>query len=209
MQPDDALNDTALDRELRRALAVDPSPEFVPRVRMRVAIEPAPAGWRFSWLACCAAAGVAAVIIVAAIATRDRAPVAGAVPSIAKTATGGASIELPKAAGSTPTGETPRTVRTGPLEHGPRHSLQHAAVTSLNARARAREPGGSDADVLVDVRESNAIRQLILAIRDGRVPVVQPDLAVATEAAPLTQIVIPPLTIDPIGPQDGLQGVRP
>jgi hypothetical protein len=82
-------------------------------------------------------------------------------------------------------------------------------MASANVEARAGEAVDTDVEVLVDVRESTAIRRLILAIRDGRVPVVQPDLQVSMESAPLTQIVIPLLTIDPIGPQDGLQGVRP
>ena len=45
MQSDDALNDAALDREIDRALSVDPSAEFVARVRTRIANEPARAPW--------------------------------------------------------------------------------------------------------------------------------------------------------------------
>ena len=78
MQPDDPLNDAALDRQLRRALAVDPSPEFVARVRTRVANEPARTPWRASWMF---AIGAVAAIVVAAIvvqwANRGLSPAAG------------------------------------------------------------------------------------------------------------------------------------
>ena len=55
----------ALDRELAAALAVDPSPEFVARVRARVANEPAPSFWRVPRLML--AAGALAVVVVAAV----------------------------------------------------------------------------------------------------------------------------------------------
>jgi hypothetical protein len=62
----DGLNDPSLDREIESLLAVEPSPEFVARVRARVANEPAPGGWRASWLL--AIAGAVAVVIAAVIA---------------------------------------------------------------------------------------------------------------------------------------------
>jgi hypothetical protein len=39
------LNGSALDREIGEALDVDPSPDFLARVRQRIAAEPAPAYW--------------------------------------------------------------------------------------------------------------------------------------------------------------------
>ena len=39
-----------IDGEIRRALAVDPSPEFLARVRARIAEEPAPGSRRLSWV---------------------------------------------------------------------------------------------------------------------------------------------------------------
>jgi hypothetical protein len=44
--PNDARNDTTLAREIESMLAVDPSPEFVARVRTRVASEPIGQRWR-------------------------------------------------------------------------------------------------------------------------------------------------------------------
>ena len=42
----DVLSDAQLDRELEAALGVDPSPEFLARVRTCIASEPEPAVWR-------------------------------------------------------------------------------------------------------------------------------------------------------------------
>lgn len=42
----DALTDAQLDRELSAAVGIEPSPEFLARVRMKVATEPEPPRWR-------------------------------------------------------------------------------------------------------------------------------------------------------------------
>ena len=56
-----------IDEEIRKALQVDASPEFLARVRTRIASEPAPAAWRWSWgfaAACAVAASVVAVVVL-------------------------------------------------------------------------------------------------------------------------------------------------
>jgi cytochrome c556 len=60
----DPLTDGEIDRALATALAVDPSPEFVARVRMRIANEPEPSDWRFSWVF---AAGACTLAIAMAV----------------------------------------------------------------------------------------------------------------------------------------------
>jgi hypothetical protein len=52
-----------LDSELAALLSVEPSVEFVARVRMRIAAEPAPCSWRPSWLLVTASACVLLVTI--------------------------------------------------------------------------------------------------------------------------------------------------
>ena len=54
-----------IDQELRAALNVEPSHEFVARVRTRIANQPQPRGWRIWWLIAPVAA--AAAVIVAAL----------------------------------------------------------------------------------------------------------------------------------------------
>ena len=64
----DPVKDAALEREIERALAVDPSPEFLVRVRARIADAPAPAsrgfGWRFAGVAAAAVAAVVALVML-------------------------------------------------------------------------------------------------------------------------------------------------
>ena len=55
--------DDALDREIRALLTVEPSTEYVARIRRRVASEPAPATWRLGWMIP-AMAATAAILLV-------------------------------------------------------------------------------------------------------------------------------------------------
>jgi len=59
----DPLNDGELEREIERSLAVDPSPEFLARVRTRLAEEPRPAAGRFGWMF----VGIATTAVAAAV----------------------------------------------------------------------------------------------------------------------------------------------
>jgi TonB family protein len=70
---DDPLTESALEREIEGALAVDPSPEFVARVRAGVAAAPPPAGWRVRWVLS-AAATIVVMLIVTFVASRSRPP---------------------------------------------------------------------------------------------------------------------------------------
>jgi hypothetical protein len=64
----------ALDRMLDQALNVEPSAEFLARVRTRIAAEPRPAAsWSLRWVLVTSAAA-AAVAVVAGISVLDRAP---------------------------------------------------------------------------------------------------------------------------------------
>ena len=69
---DEQMNDASFDREIESLLAVEPSPEFVARVRARVAEEPEPGRWWTSWTL--AVAGAVAVVILAVIAWPSREP---------------------------------------------------------------------------------------------------------------------------------------
>jgi cytochrome c556 len=61
------LTDGDIDRALATALAVEPSPAFLARVRVRIASEPEPSGWRLSWVfaggACTIAIAVAVTVM--------------------------------------------------------------------------------------------------------------------------------------------------
>ena len=68
-RPRPPVTDSQLDAEIESALGVNPSPEFLARVRTRIAVEPQPARWRLALLgkAVEPLAGVAIVGIVLAI----------------------------------------------------------------------------------------------------------------------------------------------
>ena len=111
----DALSDAVLDRELDAALGVEPSPEFLARVRTRLASEPALVPRRFSgavwhlprpWLACATAA---AILIAAALALWP--PLARIDPEQAST--GAAAPGTPRAA-------APPTQRAATASRSPR-----------------------------------------------------------------------------------------
>jgi hypothetical protein len=79
------MDDQSLNRELDAAVNVDPSPEFLARVRTRIAAEPAPSRWRPSWLMVPVAA--TAVVLLAVLAgertpySEPAAPVAASLPA--------------------------------------------------------------------------------------------------------------------------------
>ncbi len=55
--------DAALDREIEALFAVEPGPEFLPRVRARIARTPAPSPWRLRWILPISVAMAASVVL--------------------------------------------------------------------------------------------------------------------------------------------------
>jgi hypothetical protein len=187
-----------IDKEIREALDVDPSPEFLARVRTRIAAEPAPSTWRWSW-GVAAACALAASAVLVTVVPRPH----GARPVTAVAAPPSAIAERSSAA----------AVSTG--EGGTRKSLVGPrpirAVTQHAKSATVRIPE-SEPELLIDQGEMRTLRRLIEGVRVGRI-----DLTAArnskshapAELEPVADIVIAPLTIDPIAPVAGAEGVRP
>ena len=190
-----------IDDEIREALDVDPSPEFLALVRTRIATEPAHSSWRWSWTI--AAAGALAAAVTVAIALTPR--VKTIVEPVTQTATAGPrGPALHQAtAGPSPSGRRP-----GPF--GPGESIA-SGVAGPKGPA-LREASTASPEILLDPAETRALRQLIAGARDGRV-----DLEAARQAAsrapidldPIAEIIIAPITIEPIAPLSGAEGVRP
>ena len=170
-----------LDREIAQALAVDPSPEFVARVRQRVAAEPAPPTWRWTWVvmtsgALAAAAAVMLLIVQGDQPRQTRAPLLGA----RQTASAAA---LPDVA--------PGFIRTAS-----RLAPQHVQ----------RERRHEAPEILVDAREARALQSLIAGAQAGTIdlePVLRASKPAVMELGPLTAIDIPLITFEPIA-----QGVQ-
>jgi len=215
------MTDEVLGRDIARALAVDPSPEFPARVRTRVAEEAAPPVWRISWRMLCFAGGpiLAAAILAAAYVVRSRPVDVPVVSSVlaARPIEGTASVPS----------VTPESLHTEPPESpyvesafrrtmsGPAKAERH--VPSL-AEARRQVPGRAetggrvlDQAPLLDPREMRALRSLIAGVRSNRVdltPLLQPAGPAPMELPPVDDLVIAPIAIEPLAPQHGAQGER-
>jgi hypothetical protein len=181
-----AMIDDDLDRELQAMLGVDPSPALVARVRTRIADEPQRSTLPYSMFAL-AGAVAAAIAIVAFINVRDRRAIVSPTASAPLHARAiAADLVAPDVA---------------PVAR-PR---QRAMPIAESAR-RSMEP-----EVLIDPRERAALLALIHGTRDGGIDLA-PALEVSTptvmELPPLVAIEIPEITIDPIAPPPGEQGVR-
>jgi len=187
---DEALTASALDGEIRAALDVDPSPEFLARVRTGIASEPARATSRLLWKFV-AVGAMAAVIAIAAVVSRSNEMSsmfpADRMPLQARTVAPFSQI-VPVASGFSRTERSAEAFALRPAAHQP------------------PEP-----EILIDPRESMALRRLIAGTREGTL-----DLSAALQATtpttmdlpPLSEIAIPVITIDPITPEAGDEGAR-
>jgi hypothetical protein len=208
-----------IDEEIREALDVDPSPEFLARVRTRIATEPAPFSWRWSWTIAAAGALAAAVIVAIALTPRVK-PI---VEPVRQAATAGAKGPALRQTGSVPSAtelrpdfsSRERRPVASPSERRPGPFGPGESIASRVARPKGpalQEASTASSEVLLDPAETRALHQLIAGVRDGRV-----DLAAAQKSAspasmdldPVTDIVIAPITIEPIAPASGAEGVRP
>jgi hypothetical protein len=174
----DAVTDESLDRELESLLAVEPSPEFLARVRTRVAEEPEPGGWRLPWML--GAAGAAVAIAVAVMVW----PSADVNPSSAP------SFEAPQVAEAVEPA-APAATSAGRI------------LTRQAARGVAGLPVRTiDIDlpeVVVGENEAEAYAALVASVRqrrfDATVPVApNPDVPLEIKELPPVE----PLEIEPI-----------
>jgi hypothetical protein len=179
------MTDAALERHIEQALAVDPSPEFVARVRTRIAEEPSPAARRFGWLfASVATAAVAASVVALVMVRPDQRvePAKGLLMSRALTS----SVVVP--------------VLSQRLDRERR-------TTNLERRTSNREPRTTNDErpssfPLFDTRETMALQRLIAGVREGKVdlnPVQNASTPTVMDLPPVVEIVIPPITITPLG----------
>ncbi len=173
-------SDELLERRIEHALAVEPPPEFVARVRTRIEREPAPSSLFLLWRP--AAAGVLAIAIaVAVIVTsidRNAAPLVSAPPVAASV-----SEPAPSA-----TEAPPPPIRDVRL------------ATSVKRTVATRSSR------IVD--ERTALRLLITNIREGRIDAAELKDLDAPRFEPVREISIEPIDIEPV-PQIALVNTEP
>jgi len=200
-----ALTDADLDRELDAALEVDPSPEFLARVRMRIESEPRRAAWTLgvragtrNWALAGLGALAVGVLTVAVVQSgRSESPrpddlVAGVVPQV--------SVPAPPSTGVLPAQAVPPTdvVPRGPV-----------VVLRLPARSSVRRTAAAaivtTPPVLVASSEVAALQRLFARAREGRMDMSalpdQPDPSVApAPLAPIDAIDVAPISVSPLSP---------
>jgi hypothetical protein len=167
-----------LEREIETLLSVEPSPEFLARVRTRVAEEPVQVGWRVSWMV---AAGGAVAVVVAIVLWQSREPASSITASEQRTQV--AAVEertaSPEVAPPVRRDTTPRVARLAPAP-------------------RANETTSATGLVPVVAEEDGrAFDALLATIRDPDVVLVFEHEASAS-ALSTSAIAIPPITIEPL-----------
>jgi hypothetical protein len=187
------VDDASLEREIGSMLAVEPSPEFLARVRTRVMQEPAPGGWRLSWMLAMTSAVVAVAVAVVVW------PRADVMPS-------SASLERPRVAELT----EPAVPATAPVVAPVR--TRQAARTAVAMPVTVRTIEIDLPEVVLGENEVKAYSALVVSIRESRfaaaVPAMpSPDTPVEIKELPPVE----PLEIEPIVRVAALQteGERP
>jgi hypothetical protein len=209
----DTVTESAIDRELQAMLDVDPSPEFVARVRARVADEPQRSTWWLSWKLATAVA-ISAVVVLAIVGSRSRERSTGTATVVARSGApavpqGPSRVEDIAPPLARESGEPRRSAPTRVTRVTREAPNVVRAIRPAQAAGKPSPPG--EPEILIDARESSALRALILGARDGRVdlePVLHASTPSVMDLPPVAAIDIPLIVIDPIAPGTGEEGVR-
>jgi len=186
-KPAEGVTDAALEREIEAALAVDPSPEFVAKIRARVASEPAPASWwHLRWPVLATAAVAAVVVAMVALSWQSAHPEL----VIARNARDIALAPAPQAIAR------PSEVASANVA-APTRRVSTAGRRGRSPSTNEGESGASE--VLISRDEQRAFAMLVTAVQEGRFQRALAPTANAPEAsAEPMDISIPPLVIEPL-----------
>jgi len=193
----EGLSDETLEREIEAALGVDPSPEFLPRVRARIASERMHNGWLWSasWRWAGAAAVVTAVAVIGVWTLREPSPASPAPQQVRITP----PVET-TAPPSQRDRQAPALVASGA-------ETPKSVGVSVVRRVRAEPPPAVVApfEVVIAADEAAALKQLFSAITNRRIETrALPDLTSALKPpAPIEEIVLDPITISPLAALEG------
>jgi hypothetical protein len=181
------LTDATLEREIEALVAVKPSPEFVARVRMQLANEPAPS---FGLLPAvtCTAVGVVAALLVSVLLSR------GGKTNIESTG-------LPQIAANPIHDAWPSVLHGGAATRG---ELLSSAFKEVSRPQQIR----SEPRVLVAPDEVQALQRFLTGFHTVR---IDPSTFEETRSAEVAleeplAVAIAPLTIDPLVPAGAGEG---
>jgi hypothetical protein len=183
--PQHPLSDSQLDRELESALGVEASPEFLARVRTRVAAEPGAALWRlatqrwsFEPLVGLAVIGVVLAVVIPQLMRDD--DIRTTAPIVAAVAPTPVEADL----------------QVGLPEEEP--------FAVVPARARQREARAVNelplrlSTPLFSEEDRRVFAQYFAAVEEGRLPPRPPDTQVSESVGVEQALNIEPLVIDPL-----------
>jgi hypothetical protein len=182
------LSDAALDRELDAALGVEPSPQFVARVRLRVADHAVAAGWWPRWQL--VTAGVVAVTLAVAAGLWSMDGSVGAAFRRSEPSSTVSRIARDMALPAAVVARAPSPVTTSPTVAAVRQTRRPARVANGSREISLDE-------VIVSAEDRRGFEALLVAIEERRLPLLpQPEPAV--DSAPPAPIEIPDVTIEPL-----------
>jgi len=171
-----------IEKDLREALAVDPSPSFAAGVRARAAAEPERVGRRFGfWMRMPAAVGALAIAALVVAMRTPHAPIGVSAPELAGRSTI-STAALPSMASS----------------------FVREDVSEGRRGARHQPSGRREPEILISASESHAIRRFIEGPRTWK---IDPSPLPVSVPPPVTDLVIEPIAIEPLSVDRG-QGVR-
>ncbi len=177
-----------IDQELQAALDVDPSPEFVARVRIRIATAPALRRWNAWWMV--SAGALSTAIVAFAVLVMRPAPQSGEQAVVASRALPATALPLVE----------PSVALAVPLRN----------LAQPRALAVPRNVGAQGSNlVLLDPRETAALQRLIYGGGSGRLATalwLRPSPLAVAEPATFVDLEIPELVIEPL--PIGSEGAR-
>jgi hypothetical protein len=170
-------SDTSLDREIEAMLSVEPTPQFVSRVRSRIAAAPPP-GWNMGWTGLAAGSVVVAVVVAVVVSRPHEVVQPEALAPIART-----SMQV-----DSPSDDLPIPSRVNSAKPPERHKPRVS-------RTAFREP-----QVLINPKEATALRHFLANPQPART-----ELSLVTiEPQPLPEFTFTPLpTFDPMAVLQG------
>jgi hypothetical protein len=190
---ENAMSDAALEREIEQALSVEPSPEFLPRVRAAIPSDGGLRPWKMRWVWLGALSTAVAIVAVFLMTNRSVMPEPRRLPDPPKVSV--AAPEVPILVPEAPNPPVREVTRRKPVLH-----------TSNGASKLSTGP-----EVLISKSESAALKRLMRGLREGRVEPATFDSSGIRAAEPPKAIVVPPISaILPIAiePLDFEGGVR-
>jgi hypothetical protein len=195
-----AMSDAALEREIQAALAVDPSPEFLARVRARIATEVVSAPWHIRWDFITAGVALAS-LLAATFFWADQERLGGEAEQDSPAAI--LRSEAPLVAIPPATVEPPAA---SPATAVPTRTVAESAITD-GTRASARDSIPVP-EVVIAPEETAGLRSFMALVSDGRFDssmLGEQDAAASDQA---DGIVIEPIAIEPLAALALLEGER-